>query len=165
MSSIVQIISLLIATVLTMACSAIPSGFEAPRLTLVRLSPIDMTFFEQQYDVELRVQNPNESQLSVTGLRFDLELNDRPFANGMSGDTVIVPRFDSETIHAKVVSTAASMIRQIQEVRRNETSKVTYRMRGTAFLKAPGRFTVPFDEQGEFSFSPVGVSDTNVRPR
>ena len=147
-----------------MGCSLMPSGFEAPHLTLVSLSPKEMTFFEQQYEVELRIQNPNDTQLSVTGLRFDLELNNRIFANGMSGDTVVVPRFDSETIHAKVISTAASFIRQIQEVRRNGMSKVMYRLRGTAFIDAPARFRVPFDEQGEFDFSSAGTSGADVPP-
>ena len=142
-----------------------PSGFEAPRLTVVSLTPKDMTLFEQQYDVELRIQNTNVSQLSLTGMRFDLELNERLFASGMSGDTVVVSRFDSETVHAKVISTVASLIRQIQQARRKGFTKVSYRLRGTAFVEVPARFTVPFDEQGEFDFSQAGVSGTDVPPQ
>ena len=159
--AISQIPFVLVITALTTACSTVPPGFEAPRLTVVSLSPKDVTFFEQQYDVELRIQNPNENQLSLTGLRFELELNDRLFATGMSGETIIVPRFDSEIIHARVISTAASLIRQIQEVRRKGISKMSYRMRGTAFVESPGRLTVPFEEQGEFDFKPVVAPSTN----
>jgi LEA14-like dessication related protein len=158
----VNMISLLLVTMLTVACSAMPSGFEAPRLSIVSLTPKHATLFEQQYDVELRIQNPNVSPLTLTGVRFDVELNDRLFARGMSGDTVTVPRFSSETVHARIISTAAGLIRQLQQVRRKGMSKVSYRIKGIAFVEAPGRFTATLDEHGEFDFEPVEVTGTKV---
>ena len=81
--------------VLAVSCSTMPKDFEAPRVTITDLTPKDMAIFEQRFDVKLRIQNPNDQELSINGLRFDIQLNEHEFASGMSGQHVAVPRFGS----------------------------------------------------------------------
>ena len=109
----------------------------------------EMSIFEQRFDVKLRIQNPNNTDLSINGLRFEIELNEREFANGMSGQRIIVPRFGSELVDVEVFTTLGSFLRQIQMLNSSAPQKVRYRLKGSAFVGSPRTFKAPFDENGE----------------
>ena len=135
------------------SCSTMPKDFEPPRVHIADLTPKEMAIFEQRFDVKLRIQNPNDVDLSVTGLRFDIDLNEREFANGMSGQRVTVPRFGSEVVDVEVFTTLASFLRQVQDLNAGTGQKVRYRLKGTAFVDSPGTFKAPFDEKGEIDLT------------
>lgn len=139
--------------VLMASCSTMPKDFETPRVNIADLTPKDMAIFEQRFDVKLRIQNPNNVDLSINGLRFDIELNEREFANGMSGQRVTVPRFGSEVVDVEVFTTLASFLRQVQDLNAGTGQKVRYRLKGTAFVDSPGTFKAPFDESGEIDLN------------
>src|SRR5262249_31169959 len=126
---------------------------ETPRVNIVNMTPKDMAIFEQRFDVQLRIQNPNDMDIGVKGLRFDIELNDREFANGMSGQRITVPRFGSETVDVDVITTLGSFLRQVQDLSASAGRKVRYRLKGTAFVEAPSEFKAPFDEKGEIDLN------------
>lgn len=157
--------------VLAAACSSMPKDFEAPKVHIADMTPKDMTLFEQRFDVKLRIQNANNSDLGITGLRFEIELNNHEFANGMSGQHVTVPRFGSELVDVEVFTTLASFLRQVQGLHAGEGQKMKYRLKGTAFVESPGTFKAPFDEQGEIEFNlgdrlekPEGIGRDADRP-
>ena len=141
------------AVVLIASCSTMPKDFEAPRVNISDLTPKEMAIFEQRFDVKLRIQNPNDVDLSVNGMRFDIELNEREFANGMTGERLTIPRFGSQTVDVEVFTTLASFLRQVQDLNASGGQKVRYRLKGTAFVDSPGTFKAPFDEKGEIDLN------------
>lgn len=147
--------------VLIASCSTMPKDFEAPRVNISDMAPKEMAIFEQRFDVKLRIQNPNNVDLSIYGLRFDIELNEREFGNGMSGQRVTVPRFGSDVVDVEVITTLASFLRQVQDLNAGAGQKVKYRLKGTAFVDAPGTFKAPFDESGEIDLN-LGNLGTNI---
>jgi LEA14-like dessication related protein len=146
---------------LAAACSTLPPEFEAPRVHIADMTPKEMAIFEQRFDVKLRIQNPNNTDLSINGLKFDIELNEREFANGMSGQRVIVPRFGSEVVDVEVFTTLGSFLRQIQRLNSGGPQTVRYRLKGSAFVDSPGTFKAPFDESGEIDLK-LGHDVENV---
>ncbi len=142
---------------LVASCSTMPKDFEVPRVNISDMTPKEMAIFEQKFDVKLRIQNPNNSDLSINGLKFDIELNEREFANGMSGQRLVVPRFGSEVVDVEVFTTLGSFLRQVQSLNSGGSQKVRYRLKGTAFVDSPGVFKAPFDESGEIDLNLGGV--------
>jgi LEA14-like dessication related protein len=134
------------------SCSTMPKEYEMLVVHIADMTPKDMTIFEQRFNIKLRIQNPNDVEFGINGLRFDIELNERAFANGMSGQRVTVPRFGSEVIDVEVFTTLASFLRQIRQLSGGSAQKVRYRLKGTAFVESPGIFKAPFDEEGEIDF-------------
>ncbi|HBP89051.1 MAG TPA: hypothetical protein DD706_15295, partial [Nitrospiraceae bacterium] len=56
-------------------CNSLPALSvqpESPEVLLVNITPLDATMFEQRLQVDLRVRNPNDFDLEVTGLDFTL---------------------------------------------------------------------------------------------
>jgi LEA14-like dessication related protein len=135
------------------SCASMPKEYETLRVHITDMTPKDMAIFEQRFNVKLRIQNPNDVEFSISGLRFEIELNEREFASGMSGQRVSVPRFGSEVVETELFTTLGSFLRQVKELNRAGGQKVRYRLKGTAFVDAPGTFKAPFDEQGEIDLA------------
>ena len=144
---------------LVAACSTMPKEYEMLRVHIADMTPKDMAVFEQRFDVKLRIQNPNDVEFGINGLRFDLELNERQFANGMSGQRITVPRLGSALVNVDVFTTLASFLRQFQKMSGETAPKVRYRLKGTAFVEVPGTFKAPFDETGEIGLNVGGDAE------
>jgi LEA14-like dessication related protein len=124
-------------------------------VSIANLTPKDVAIFEQRFNVQLRIQNPNDVDMSIKGIRCDIELNDKEFGNGMSGQKVTVPRFGSATVNVEVVTSLGSFLRQVQDLNSSAGSTFRYRLKGTAFVESPSNLKVPFDEKGEVDL-PLG---------
>jgi LEA14-like dessication related protein len=123
-------------------------GMEPPRVTLSDIELKDARALEQVFEVKLRIQNPNDTELNISGLAFDVELNDAQFASGVSGERVVVPRFGSAVITAEAVSGIAGILRQIAKLAEGGLTSVSYRIVGKLYLGAwPQRLA--FEEKGE----------------
>ena len=59
---------------------------------MVDLHPLKGGKFEQRFRIELRVQNPNDFELEIDGLDFELDLNGTRLTRGLSDEAVTIPR-------------------------------------------------------------------------
>jgi LEA14-like dessication related protein len=117
-----------------------------PSVTLAGMQVIEANLFEQRFAFQLRIQNPNDMEIPITGLNFEVELNGQSFAKGVSDKPVTVPRLGEAILEVKAVSSLAGLLRQIDEALRGNRDGVTYRIRGRLFTGAFGNFD--FDEGG-----------------
>ncbi len=123
---------------------------EPPRVSLVSIVPEEFQLFEQRYRVKLRVLNPNDATLSIRGLSYEIDLNGRPFGNGVSGEPVQVEPFGEQTVSVVVLSNIARIYEQIREVTSSGRKSISYAVRGSVSVEgALGR--VPFEHEGEVS--------------
>ena len=133
-------------------CAGMPPDFETPKVSIANIEPKDMTLMEQRFDVRLRIQNPNNFDLGISGVRFDIALNGKEFGTGMSGARVTVPRFASEVISGEVITGLGSILRQAQGFTSGVT-KVQYSLKGKAFAEFPSSFTIPFEDVGDIDLN------------
>ena len=129
---------------------------EPLNVTIAELKPIEIGVLEQRYEVKVRLQNPNDSDISFDGVVFDLEINGNPFARGVSDKGGTIPRFGESLVDLQVVSGLQNILRQINELAKGDRTSVTYRIKGRLHL-AGGIGSVPFDATGEIAF-PTGGS-------
>ncbi len=139
------------AAVLLAGCAGLPSGTEAPAVTLSDIGVGGAsTLFEQQFNLKLRIQNPNNEELKIDGLAFSLDVDDKPFASGVSSQAVTVPRFASGFMAVDAYSSLGGVVRQISGFLQGERRATRYRIKGT--LSLAGGLRVPFERSGEFDF-------------
>ena len=131
------------------SCSGLFQTMERPRINIANVTPKEIKLFEQVFDLELRIQNPNESGLSINGLAFELEINDKRFATGVSNENVTVDRFSSLVIHVQAVTSFWGILRQIAHFQQTGPPLVTYRIKGTIYSGSPS-LKLRFDDSGEF---------------
>ena len=72
------------ALVLLSACAGGSSRMEPLSVTLSDIQPGEMGLLEQEYLIKIRVQNPNNVEIPVSGLSYRIELNGKYFAKGVS---------------------------------------------------------------------------------
>jgi LEA14-like dessication related protein len=102
-------------------------------VSVVDLQPEAATGFEQRFRVELRISNPNERELEVDGLRFELDVNGQRLARGQTGDAVTVPRLGDATLSVLTTTTLLDVFRQV--VALPNAKGVRYRVAGRVYLK------------------------------
>ena len=121
---------------------------EPPRVNLVNLQVIDMQLFEQRYGVTLRIQNPGRQPLEIEGLSFDLELNGKSFAHGVSNRATVVPAFGEAVLDVEVVSSLFGIVDQLRDLEQDRP--LSYRLSGQLAL-AGSLISIPFEKKGELA--------------
>ncbi|MBI5463298.1 MAG: LEA type 2 family protein [Gammaproteobacteria bacterium] len=154
MSRRIAVIGLVLWTLTAAGCTALLHKPEPPRVMLSAIQLHEMTLFEQRYQLQLRVQNPNDFDLPIDGLRCTLYLNEREFAQGVGAAGVTVPRFGEALLAVDVVSNLQRVFEQLSGEQsrgagRGSVKPVSYRLTGT--LAVAGYPTaLPFEYKGEF---------------
>lgn len=148
-----RVVLIVLLTALMLGCASLGQRREPPIVSLAGLEMGEMTLFEQRYRLQLRVQNPNDVELPISGLHCTLVINDREFANGVSDASVTVPRFGEALLSVDVVSDLRRVIAQLRDRERQPLNSITYRLSGKFTLQG-SPFPVPFDYYGEFELQP-----------
>ena len=119
----------------------------APDVQLVNIIPLSATLFEQEMRVDLRIINPNDFDLPISGLTFDLRINGDRVARGNSPDGATVPRLGDAVIEVLTRTSSIAMVRQLLNPPR--TGNWEYEISGDVLLKGFSRTRVPFEHKGE----------------
>lgn len=80
--------------VLTTSCS---SKFVEPEVNLVDLQFLETTLFETNLQTKVRILNPNNEDLTITGSRHFLRINDMDLGTALSNRRVTVPALGDAT--------------------------------------------------------------------
>jgi len=128
-------------------CAALPAGMEPPAVTIADFGVGSASLFEQQFNLKLRIQNPNPQELQIDGAAFELEINDQLFATGVGNQAVTVPRYGSALMPVEAVSSLGSVVKQFAALTRADKPGFRYRIKGS--LSAAGT-RIPFDRRGDF---------------
>ena len=130
-------------------CAGLRHQPEPPILILAGIQLREVTLFEQRYQLQLRLQNPNDMALPISGLHCRLLINEREFAQGVSAAAVEVPRFGEAVLEVDVVSDLRRVFEQLRDADGRQAGNVSYRLTGKVALE--GRpVMLPFEYRGRF---------------
>ncbi len=141
-----------IGLVLALAACAPIDRAEPPDVSVADIKMLPGGLFEQRFQLELRVTNPNNFDLPLEGLSFKLALNDKPFAQGVSGESVTVPRLGEARIPVVASTTVLDIMQQVLSLGQN--TDLTYRLEGLAYIEGVGSHAVPYERSGKLQVLP-----------
>ncbi|KPK61493.1 MAG: hypothetical protein AMJ59_00220 [Gammaproteobacteria bacterium SG8_31] len=75
-----------VATGLLAACVGL-RNLEAPDVVVTAIRPVDATLLEQRFEVDLRIYNPNNRDLPIDGVDFELAINESRLASAPACST------------------------------------------------------------------------------
>jgi LEA14-like dessication related protein len=128
-------------------CVSMGISRDSVRVTVSDIQIVEATLLEQLYRVTLRVQNRTDRPISVNGGSFDLEINGRDFASGVSDQAVTIAAFGDQQIDVRMVSTVFGVVRLVQGFQSREGEPLAYSISGS--LSTGGFGGVWFEESGE----------------
>ena len=142
-------VSLAIVVALLGGCAA---PLQKPEVSLAGVELVGIGLVEQRLLLKLKISNPNDVDLPVKSLSFDLDLDGQPFAKGASEQPVTIARHAEAQLDVKVVSRLGDVLKQLNAARKN--GKLGYRIHGRVeFNGSAGPTSVAFDRSGEVSLS------------
>jgi len=130
-------------------CATLTAKLAPPQVSLANIKLLDLGLFEQRYKIELRIQNPNSIGLPITGMTYELDINQQRFARGVSNDTVDVPAFGEAIARVVVTSDLGSMLQQLGKLS-SDNQSVHYRLSGSVHLSR-AQISLPFNYEGELA--------------
>lgn len=138
--------SLVIAMSLLAGCAGI-SNLESPRLAVVSVGMVSADVFSQQFRIRLHVQNPNDRELPIKGMEYELFLQGDSFAEGVSNEPFVVPALGEAEFDTVVRTNFISSIGRLLS-KTDRGSKVQYAFVGKVHLSQGFLRTLPFSETG-----------------
>ncbi len=137
-----------LALALLSGCAGLLARPVPPQVNIAAISLTDANLFEQRYHIKLRLQNPNDFDLPINGVQFQVQINGRPFASGMSSAPVSVPRLGTAVLEIDAISTLAEVARQLNDIVMGQTQGVRYTLTGKVHLARPA-VELPFRQEGD----------------
>jgi LEA14-like dessication related protein len=141
----------LLTLLILAGCAGLGKSLEPPRISLANIQVQESKGLETAFLVHLRIMNPNDVDLDIRGVDCDLEINDNPFAYGISNTPVKVPAFGSETIPVTVYSSVLDIVKGLFRLQQRED--LSYQLKGKVRMAGGGFMpsTLPFDSRGTVS--------------
>ncbi|MHB0973049.1 MAG: LEA/WHy family protein [Thiobacillus sp.] len=132
------------------ACSGLPMNAAPPRVSVAGVDIKRLGLFEQHFNVGLRVSNPNDFDLTIEALDFELEVNGQPFAKSVSHTGMLIPAASSTVLQIDAVTQSEDLIRQLRTLPPERLKDgVPYRIRGRVKTDRSSRW-LPFDHAGVY---------------
>ncbi len=133
------------------------------QIQLVDVAPLDLTLLEQRLRVIVRIQNPNNQPVAISGLRFSLSLNGVLLLEAVSNRAVEVPRLGEAVTSVLASTTTLALIRHALEI--DPDKPIQYRLGGTVFLQDIFGSRIPFKNEGRINLPKLlGAGGGNLTP-
>lgn len=136
---------------LTAGCLGIPNPLmrvDAPGLVLLDVRPIQGGNLEQRLELDLLMQNRNNFDVVLDGMRLELEVNGQRIAQAVSSQSVSIGRLGETRATVQASVTLRDVARTLLTLGRTDGS-LKYRVSGAAFVSKPRSTQVSFDDSGE----------------
>ena len=138
--------------VLLSACAGLAPNEDLLKVNLSNMQMLESTLMEQRFNVKIRVQNRSQSTINVEGMSFDLVLNDKDLASGVSNQNISIAPLSESILSVDLTSTLFSLIRQFQSMQELESKPFRYELSGTLYSNRY-TFGIPFSETGEINLT------------
>ena len=130
-------------------CAGALGDVAPPEVSLAGLAFEQPGLFEQRLRLDVRLRNPNEFDLDVERLLFDLEVNDQRLGKGWTTASFEVPALGEAVVPVTMVVPTSDLLERIMELAMAQ--RLDYRLKGEARLGNAAFGIVPFDREGNFA--------------
>ena len=146
---------LLVLLLLLAGCAGVGNTLEQPKINLANIRVEEMKGLETAFLVQLRVFNTNDTDLKISGIDCDLDINDQRFATGVSKTDITIPSYGSELVSVIVYTSVLSMVRSMMSLPHHQ--ELSYRLEGKLRINSESMLlpTLPFKSEGKVSLEDI----------
>ena len=154
----------LLATLVS--CASLGPKLVAPELSLLGIQIMSADMFSQQFMVRVKVENPNDLEVAVSGLEYEIFLMGDSFAEGASDSSFVLPA-KGEAEFDMIVKTnfVSSLGRLVSRTSGGKLEDVPYQVTGKLRLEKGIMRTIPFSRAGTVNFTKARDKMKAIEPK
>jgi LEA14-like dessication related protein len=135
------------------ACTGLGGNLLTPRVKVLDVRPLTADMFAQRFTVRVLVQNPNDLELPVRGIDYQLMLMGDSFAEGVSNESFLLPALGEAEFDMTVTTNFMSALgRLVSRAGGGKLDKIEYEFTGKIFVDKGVLRKIPFSQQGVLDF-------------
>jgi LEA14-like dessication related protein len=139
------------------ACSTLNPKLESPDLEVLGIQMLSTDMFAQKFRVRVRVTNPNDLELAVKGIEYQIILMGDSFAEGNSTDRFVLPALgEAEFDMAITTNFVSSFGRLLSRVGGGKLENLDYEITGHVMLDKGLVKKIPFSKSGQVDLTRPG---------
>lgn len=129
MRSTALLLVLLAGLLSLQGCAVFNRSYTEPEVSLANVEMLKANLWEQSFRLRLRVDNPNDRNLPVRGMHYQIQLNNMRLATGVTDRSFTVPAYGSEyfdiTVRANMWRHLGTLLRMAEQ-----QQPIDYRIEG-----------------------------------
>jgi LEA14-like dessication related protein len=139
---------------LVAACSTLPSNLVAPDVEVAGVQMLSTDMFAQRFKLRMKVVNPNDLELPVTGLEYTVIMMGDRFAEGVSNEAFLLPaKGEAEFDMMVTTNFVSSFGRLLSRAGGGKLEDIDYEIAGKVFVDKGMLRKIPFNHRGTVDFS------------
>jgi LEA14-like dessication related protein len=144
--------SLTVLGLMQSGCNIIPpSNLKSPDLSFSDLKVADVGLDKIKLIVTLAARNPNEVDIPISNMKFDLTLMQTNVGSGTpSAKDVLLPKGQLVNVPVEFTLSTSQVLGMFKQLKVQDLNRLQYGLKGTAQWNN-GPFNIPFQRNGEFS--------------
>lgn len=131
-------------------CNAMPPpNLRSPNVVFSDFGLSDIGFERVKFVLTVEADNPNDVDIPLTNVRFDLALLGQPFAEGaVDRDRITLPRRSTKQIPIEFTVPTSRLLDVARVAKTGDFARLTYRLSGRANW-GESSLTIPFERSGD----------------
>jgi LEA14-like dessication related protein len=135
-------------------CASMGPKLQSPTVTILAVQMLSTDMFAQKFRVRVKVENPNDMELKVRGLDYQILLMGDSFAEGNSSDQFLLPALgEAEFDMAITTNFVSSLGRLISRKGGGKLDDVDYEIVGEVLVDKGMVKKIPFSHKGTVDFT------------
>ena len=123
----ITFISLLVALLLT-ACANLTPGFEEPLLEVTSIRLKNTGGLAPEFDIALRVSNPNRDALNIDGMTYTLYLAGNKVVSGVTNDLPSVPGYGASEVKLRATLSLFGSMSLLNDLMNQNQGSIDYEL-------------------------------------
>ncbi|GAA5524465.1 hypothetical protein Maes01_01022 [Microbulbifer aestuariivivens] len=138
------------------ACAALSPAFQQPEVEVVALEPLPSANNQLRFRIRLRVFNPNDSQLNLSGLYYTLRLAGHKVLTGTANDLKPVPPYGQEDISLDATASLVGSLMAAADLLGKPRNSVPYELEAKLGLRHSILPNIRVTRRGEIPLNQFG---------
>lgn len=106
------------------------NDFQDPHVHLLKVDVVKARLHEQRFNLFFRIDNPNDFELSIRGLAYDIQLNGVPLATGESNQSLDIPAHGRRELKIPVRTNLWRHLKGVVKSLEDTSKPIRYQLRG-----------------------------------
>lgn len=122
-----RLLALLAWLLLAAGCATLTTPMDPPVVTLDSFASLPSEGGGPRFEIKLRVQNPNEQRLDISGISYGIALAGTEVISGVTNDVPVIEGYSEGVVTLEANLQLFQLLRLLASLGQADTDELTYR--------------------------------------